>query len=120
MSARYFINFFEIFKNDKETISLCEKSNGEWLSDKLLIVDFEDIFLPDAREEKDERIQRKKANLLIDAKDLIENGLDLHFEDHDVHMVPFDKSGNISRNGRITFIAQQYLKEMNERLNWIG
>lgn len=109
--------FLEILKSDKEASSLCEKSNGEWLYDKLLIVDFEDIFLPDAREEKDERIQRKKANLLMDAKDLIENGLDLHFEDHDVHMVPFDKSGNMSRNGRITFIAKQYLKEMNERLN---
>lgn len=91
------------------------KKAGEQLYDKLIVVDFGDIFMP-ANKAKD-RVKKKKENQQQDVKDLMEQGLDIHFGGRDVHMVPFDKSGNMSRNGRITFIDESYLNIMNERLN---
>lgn len=100
-----------------ELLSCDDRTNEELLYDKLIIIDFGDIFLPDTREDKDEQIRQKKESFREKARDIIENGLDIRFPEDTVHMVPFDKSGNMSRNGRITFIRDKYLKAMNERLN---
>lgn len=47
----------------------------------------------------------------------MEKGLDIQFASHRIHMVPFDKSGNMSRQSRITFINDAYYNELNDRLN---
>lgn len=69
------------------------------LFDQLLIMDFDDIFLLDidsADKSADESAEEKKQDWRENAQYLIEYGMDVHFEDHDVHMVAFDKSGNMS------------------------
>ena len=54
-----------------------------------------------------------------DAQDLIEHGFDLYFPDSDnaVHMSAFDKSGNMTRHSRISFIDETLYDELNFRLN---
>jgi hypothetical protein len=80
-------------------------------------MDFEDIFLPLGDNSSDSAVKRK-ATLLYNANDIIENGFDIIFDkDTTIHMRPFDKSGNMSRNGRITFVNEVYVKDLNERLN---
>lgn len=90
-------------------------TNEKWLIDKLVIIDFGRIFNPVTSNNKG--TIRRKEILLDKAKDLMENGLDIKFEKNTVHMVPFDKSGNMSRNSRISFINEDYYEEMNARLN---
>ena len=86
--------------------------NKTWLLDKLIIVDFGYIFNSfDQDSEHDNTIMKNNA------KDLMENGLDIIFSNNKVHMIPFDKSGNMSRNSRITFVNSDYYDELNERLN---
>ena len=92
------------------------KSQGMALYDQLLIMDFDDIFLPNI-DSADESAEEKKQDWRENAQYLIEHGMDVQFEDHDVHMVAFDKSGNMSRKSRITFINDKYYHTMNERLN---
>lgn len=83
-----------------------DTNKADWLLDKLVIVDFGNVF------------SGQKESVLEKAKDLMGNGLDIQFtKDHRVHMLPFDKSGNMSRTSRITFINEAYYKEMNQRLN---
>lgn len=86
------------------------------LFDQLLIMDFDDIFLPNI-DPADESTEEKKKDWRENTKYLIDHGMDVHFEDHDVHMVAFDKSGNMSRKSRMTFINDKYYHTMNERLN---
>lgn len=110
--------FFEVLnkrKKDETELNLCE--NNDLLYDKLIIIDFGDMFLPIDEENMNEKVIRRKEEQLNNVKNLIEKGLDLHFENYDVHMIPFDKSGNMSRKSRITFIDAAYSQELNERLN---
>lgn len=90
------------------------------LYDKFIVVDFGDLFFPVDEESDPLWIQEKKKFLLANAQDLIENGLDLYFGDGTllpVHMVAFDKSGNMSRKSRISFIDETFYDELNLRLN---
>ena len=68
----------------------CNKKVGEQLYDKLIVVDFGDIFMP--ADKAKNRVKKKKEVQQQNVKDLMENGLDIHFAGKDVHMVPFDKS----------------------------
>lgn len=113
------IIFSDTFKKNLKKKNIDVKSDM-WLREILLIVDFGDIFLP-SQSKKQHRIAQKK-DLQRKAKSLIEKGLDLKYPDctsviRKVHMVPFDKSGNMSRKSCITFINEEYYKEMNQRLN---
>ena len=103
-----FHQFFEV---------LGQEVNSETLYDKLIVVDFGDIFLPDNREQTDIKVKMKKMMLRNHVRDIMEKGLTLHFAGREVHMMPFDKSGNMSRKGRITFIDAKYMDALNERLN---
>ena len=73
---------------------------------ELVIVDFTEIY-------------KKKSSKLIKNKvqHIIENGFVIKSGDKQIHMLPFDKSGNMSRNCRISFINAERLDEMNKRLN---
>lgn len=73
---------------------------------ELVIVDFTEIY-------------KKKSSKLIKSKvqHIIENGFVIKSGDRQIHMMPFDKSGNMSRNCRISFINAERLDEMNKRLN---
>jgi len=86
------------------------------LYDKFLIMDFEDIFMP-IDENVSDTVRKWREGLQLNVKDIMEKGLRLQFDTHTVHMMPFDKSGNMSRNGRISFVNKAYVKRLNERLN---
>ena len=106
--------------NGEDNMAADGKSQGMALYDQLLIMDFDDIFLLDidsADKSADESAEEKKQDWRENAQYLIEHGMEVHFEDHDVHMVAFDKSGNMSRKSRMTFINEKYYHTMNERLN---
>ncbi len=93
------------------------------LYDKLLVVDFDDIFMPIDEDKTSEKAKIRKERFLKNAKDIITNGFYLRFkgeidgEYNDILMRPFDKSGNMSRKGRITFVAEKYVDDLNRRLN---
>ena len=85
-------------KNTKESIR-------DWLLQELTIVDFTNIY-------------KKKHDISETAiEQLITNGFIMHYMDKEIHMLPFDKSGNMSRKCRLSFINAEYLEVMNERLN---
>lgn len=102
--------------NGEDNAEADKKSQGMALYDQLLIMDFDDIFLPNI-DPADESTEEKKKDWRENTKYLIDHGMDVHFEDYDVHMVAFDKSGNMSRKSRMTFINDKYYHTMNERLN---
>lgn len=102
--------------NGEDNAAADKKSQGMALYDQLLIMDFDDIFLPNI-DPADELTEEKKKDWRENTQYLIEYGMDVHFEDYDVHMVAFDKSGNMSRKSRMTFINDKYYHTMNERLN---
>ena len=91
---------------------------GTTLLDKMLIMDFDDIFMP-YDESASDAVKEYKESLWDCAKDIIENGIDIYPEESGtpVHMVAFDKSGNMSRKSRISFIDATYYDALNERLN---
>lgn len=106
--------FLEVLKEE-----LGDKFDGTdeyLLHDKFLIMDFEDIFMP-IDENASDAVRKWREGLQANVKDIMENGLKIQFDDHAVHMMPFDKSGNMSRNGRISFVNKEYVKRLNERLN---
>ncbi len=88
------------------------------LLDKMLIMDFDDIFMP-YDESASDAVKEHKESLWNCAKDIIENGIDIYPEESGtpVHMVAFDKSGNMSRKSRLSFIDATYYDALNERLN---
>lgn len=107
-------------------------ASDEWLLDKLIILDFGTIFrgtenynmssdkMDKTSQDEADKSQRDKRNetLQKNVKELFEKGLDIAFYDgKKVHMLSFDKSGNMSRHSRITFINENYYDELNERLN---
>lgn len=112
-----FDQFLMVLDEEQSVEKLTENQKEERLFDKLVIIDFDDIFLPSEKENQHDWFRRRKEGERGNVKDLMEKGLDICFEDHIAHMVPFDKSGNMGRNGRITFIDEAYLEPMNERLN---
>ncbi len=106
--------FLEVLKED-----LVDKFDGTdkyLLRDQFLIMDFDDIFMP-IDENATDAARKWREGLQNNVKDLMENGLKLQFDTHIVHMLPFDKSGNMSRNGRISFVNRAYVERLNERLN---
>ena len=107
--------FLEVLKEE-----LGDKFNSEdekLLYDKFLIMDFDDIFMP-IKDDATEAIRKRKEELQNNVKDLMKNGFKLKVDaEHEVHMMPFDKSGNMSRNGRISFVNKEYVDRLNERLN---
>ena len=88
------------------------------LLDKMLVMDFDDIFM-DCDETADGSVKNYKESIQKCAKDIIENGFYIYEEEANrrVHMVAFDKSGNMSRKSRISFIDETYYDALNERLN---
>ena len=105
--------FLEVLKAD---LGEQYKETEHLLYDQFLIMDFDDIFMP--LDKKATEVARKwKEGLQNNVKDIMENGFDVRFDNHTVHMMPFDKSGNMSRNSRISFVNDKYIKQLNERLN---
>lgn len=89
---------------------LLEQKATDEINDSLLyelvIVDFTEIY-------------KKKSSELIKSKvqHIIEKGFLIKIGGKQIHMMPFDKSSNMSRNCRISFINTERLDEMNKRLN---
>lgn len=107
--------FLEVLKED--FADKIKQEDNNLLYDQFLIMDFDDIFMP-IKEDASESLHRWKEGLQNNVRDLMENGLKIQFENnHEVLMVPFDKSGNMSRNGRISFVNKKYVERLNERLN---
>lgn len=93
-----------------------DETNEYLLLDQFLIMDFDNIFMP-IDENATDSARKYREGLQANVKDLMENGLLLQFDDYTVHMMPFDKSGNMSRNGRISFVNKEYAARLNQRLN---
>ncbi|MBP3241451.1 MAG: hypothetical protein J6M92_13065 [Oribacterium sp.] len=92
------------------------KDRDDWLLDKLVILDMSRIFRGQAFAGNEDSKRSEKPQEKV--KVLMEEGLDIIFEKgRKAHMFPFDKSGNMSRKSRITFINEDYYDELNERLN---
>ena len=88
------------------------------LLDKFLVMDFDDIFMTCDDSASDSEKNNKEL-VQKEAEDIIEKGFDIYAEESDtpVHMVAFDKSGNMSRKSRISFIDENYYATLNNRLN---
>ena len=112
--------FYQFYKEIERRYGKNEKFEitGTTLLNKMLIMDFDNIFMP-FDESASESVKDYKELLQECAKDIIENGFDIYAEESDipVHMVAFDKSGNMSRKSRISFIDENYYYALNERLN---
>lgn len=95
------------------------KITNTTLFDKFVIVDFGDIFLPLDEISSFPGQKERHEDYLENAKDIVENGFDIYFKNHEkpVHMIAFDKSGNMSRHSRISFIDENYYAGLNTRLN---
>lgn len=106
--------FLEVLKEDLG--DRFDSTDEYLLRDQFLIMDFDDIFMP-IDENASDATHKWREGLQNNVKDLVENGLELLFDTHIVHMMPFDKSGNMSRNGRISFVNREYVERLNERLN---
>lgn len=95
-----FDQFQIVLKEDE-----CQESIREWLLQEFVIVDFTHIY-------------KKKTDIPENfIESLITDGFLMQYKDREVHMLPFDKSGNMSRKCRLSFINAEYLQIMNERLN---
>ena len=95
------------------------KITNTTLFDKFVIVDFGDIFFPLDEISSFPGQKERHEDYLENAKDIVENGFDIYFKNHEkpVHMIAFDKSGNMSRHSRISFIDENYYAGLNTRLN---
>ena len=95
------------------------KITNTTLFDKFVIVDFGDIFLPLDEISAFPGQKERHEDYLENAKDIVENGFDIYFENYEnpVHMIAFDKSGNMSRHSRISFIDENNYAGLNTRLN---
>lgn len=109
------IIYSKTFKDLKKDITKDDK----WLLDILVIIDYGTIFncKPSSKKLNQKKTENRDTADQLKVKDLIEEGLKIKFFDHCVTMFPFDKSGNMSRNSRMTFINSDYYEEVNERLN---
>lgn len=112
--------FYQFYKEIESRCSENEKFEitGTTLLDKMLVMDFDNIFMS-FDESVSDSVKGYKESLQECAKDIIENGFNVYAEESDkpVHMVAFDKSGNMSRKSRISFIDENYYDALNERLN---
>lgn len=77
----------------------------EWLLNELVIVDFTNIYKGKSKVQEEQ------------IENLITDGFYMSYKGKNVHMLPFDKSGNMSRKCRLSFINAEHIDEMNERLN---
>ena len=109
------IIYSNTLKKSKKDIT----KDDRWLLDILTIIDYGNIFncKPANQKANQEETEDIDTADQLKVKDLIENGLKIKFADHCVTMFPFDKSGNMSRNSRMTFINSDFYDEVNERLN---
>lgn len=112
--------FYQFYKEIEHRCGRDEKFEitNTTLLDKMLVMDFDDIFMS-FDESASDSVKGYKESLQECAKDIIENGFYIYAEESDtpVHMVAFDKSGNMSRKSRISFIDATYYDALNERLN---
>jgi len=112
--------FYQFYKEIESRCSEGEKFEitGTTLLDKMIVVDFDNIFMS-FDESVSDSVKGYKESLQECAKDIIENGFDIYAEESDtpVRMVAFDKSGNMSRKSRISFIDETYYDALNTRLN---
>lgn len=112
--------FYQFYKEIERRYGKNEKFEitGTTLLNKMLVMDFDNIFMS-FDESASDSVKDYKELLQECAKDIIENGFDIYAEESDipVHMVAFDKSGNMSRKSRISFIDENYYYALNERLN---
>lgn len=82
----------------------------DWLLPELVIVDFTNIY-------KKSRDISEDSSIETSTEALITNGFLMKYQEKEIHMLPFDKSGNMSRKCRLSFINAERLDGMNERLN---
>ena len=112
--------FYQFYKEIERRCGRDERFEitGTTLLDKMLVMDFNNIFMS-FDESASDSVKDYKESLQECAKDIIENGFNIYAEESDtpVHMVAFDKSGNMSRKSRISFIDATYYDALNERLN---
>lgn len=112
--------FHQFYKEIESRCSEDEKFEitSTTLLNKMLVMDFDNIFMF-FDESASDSVKGYRESLQESAKDIIENGFDIYAEESDtpVHMVAFDKSGNMSRKSRISFIDENYYDALNERLN---
>ena len=112
--------FHQFYKEIESRCSEDEKFEitGTTLLNKMLVMDFDNIFMS-YDEAASDSVKGYKESLQECAKDIIENGFYIYVEESDtpVHMVAFDKSGNMSRKSRISFIDATDYDALNKRLN---
>ena len=112
--------FYQFYKEIERRYGKNEKFEitSTTLLNKMLVMDFDNIFMF-FDESASDSVKGYRESLQESAKDIIENGFDIYAEESDtpVHMVAFDKSGNMSRKSRISFIDENYYDALNERLN---
>lgn len=104
----------EMEELESGTLEITDKT----IYDKLIIIDFDKVFRDDIYANND-LTQLKRKEKLDNAQYLVENGLDILFEDgkDKIHFEAFDKSGSMSRTSRISFVADELREELDKRLN---
>lgn len=96
--------FFDQFCFELD-VNVVDGEISDVLMHKFVIVDFSSIY-------NQKSIPNEEA-----VRYLIENGFTLYHNNDKIDFVAFDKSGNMSRKCRLSFICREYLEEMNQRLN---
>lgn len=106
-SCALFDQFFALLHEAKaiEQSILESEEVQEWLLTELVIVDFSEFY------------HGKTDVFEASIKKLIERGFTIKYLGKEVNMLPFDKSGNMSRKCRLSFINADRLEAMNTRLN---
>ncbi len=94
-----------LFYQLRQVLGNNDEEDSELLLNEIVILDFNDIY-------------KKKSDLTKESiSALFEKGFVIKSNNKEIHMMPFDKSGNMSRKCRMTFISEERLEEINKRLN---
>lgn len=105
-----------------------QKSEDKWNADSLirslLFLDFHEIFTEKGGVQPVEtaggytakELARGQCPLDVQLRMLFENGFTLNYGDEEITYVPFDKSGSMARQCRISFIDSRLKAEMDKRL----
>ncbi len=76
----------------------------------LIFMDFDRLFdIISTNTEDSEKIEKK-------LKDLFKNGVDIHYEDRDVHYMPYEKSNSMARESKMSFINSAIKDKLDRRL----
>lgn len=113
-------NLNALFYQIMETADLDDKEENCFLR-YIVNVDFSRIFFRNLNAVNNKGNKTKAERIDAILKNIFDGngktrGIIIDFKDEKIRFVPFDKSGSMTRNSRITFIREEIKKELDKRL----